>query len=409
MRDAARKVPPTLRRRALAEAGRQRELGAPRSPLPAPRSPLPALPRPLLLALLAAAVLVWLYGALDPVAYAEAGVMYYGPMAEAAPGLDLGQNQPYVFRWLGPWLAGVLPLSVPAAFYVWAVAGSLALVALLYAVCRADGRSAWASALAAVLLAANPYLFGFNVFNMYQLGDLLAQLGLGAALVLLWRRRYLAMGAVLAVTVLAREPAVLMGPVAAVWLWERGRVREDGLRLALALVPVVVLFALPRALLAEQEGPHLVQTFLNASGKAAEPGTWARLLVNAWVPVVAVLAVWPRQAAAWARAHLQLVALFGLTLASAFFGGDQERLMQPAVWAVYPAVALLLDAHWRRRPAAVTVLLAAGALASLHHITARFPLPDRRLTAALAAVALALALGAALWVRWREPSASGRR
>lgn len=342
---------------------------------------------------------MWLYGALDPVAFAESGVKYYGPMAEASPGLDLGQAQPYVFRWLGPWLAGLLPVAVPTAFWLWAVAGSLALAALMAALCRADGRSAPAAALAALLLAMNPYLFGFNVFNMYQLGDLIAQLGLGAGLWLLWRRQYLALGAVLAVTVLAREPAILMVPVAAVWLWERGRLRSDGWRVALALVPVVVLFAAPRLLMAEQEGPHLVQTFLNASGKAAEPGTWARLLVNAWVPVVALLAVWPRETARWAREHLHLVALFVLTLASAFFGGDQERLMQPAIWAVYPAVALVLDRHWLRQRAALAVLLGAGVLASLHHITARFPLPDRRLTAVLAAVALAAALAAAVWVR----------
>ncbi|WP_412062400.1 hypothetical protein [Rubrivirga sp. IMCC45206] len=333
---------------------------------------------------------------------------YYGPMAEAAPGLDLGQNQPYVFRWLGPWLAGLLPLAVPTAFYAWAVVGSLALAALTYAVCRANGATAGASALAVLLLAANPYLFGFNVFNMYQLGDLLAQLGLGAGLWLLWQRRYAALAVVLAVTVLAREPAILMAPVAAVHLWERGRLREDGWRLALALVPVVVLFAVPRLLLTEQEGPHLVQTFLNASGKAADPGTWARLLVNAWVPVVAVLAVFPRETVGWLRGHLHLVALFGLTLGSAFFGGDQERLMQPAIWAVYPAAAAVFSDRWRARPVATAVLLAAAALTSLHHITARFPLPDRRLTAVLAAVALALALGAALWVRRRPSPAAAR-
>ena len=50
-------------------------------------------------------------------------------------------------------------------------------------------------------------------------------------------------------------------------------------------------------------------------------------------------------------------------------------------------------------------------LASLHHITARFPLPDRQLTAALAGVALALALAAAVWVRLgeRRPEAGGAR
>ena len=374
------------------------------------------MPRPLLLALLATAVLVWLYGAMDTVAYADTGVQYYVPMAEASPGLDLTQNQPYVFRWLGPWLVGLLPVDPVLGFTLLAVLGALVLAGLAYAVFRADGRSPEASALTAVLLAMNPYLFGFNVFNMVQLDDVIAQLALGVGLLLLWTRRYVALGALMAVAVLAREPAILMLPVAAVWLWEHGRLRADGLRVALAFVPLVLLFAVPRLLLSGQEGAHLVQTFLNASGKAADPATWARLLVNAWVPVVALLAVWPRETIAWARGHLHLVALFGLTLASAFFGGDQERLMQPAIWAVYPAVALVLDRHWTRRPVAVGLLLATGALTSLHHITARFPLPDRRLTAVLAAVALAVALATAVWVRAQgsterplNPQRSGQR
>ena len=362
--------------------------------------------RPLALALVAAALLVWLYGFIDTVEHALSGMFYYVPMAEAAPGLDLGQPQPYVFRVLGPWLAGVLPVPVGAAFYGLAIAGSLALCGLLYAVCRELGASGWAAALAVVLLAANPYLFGFNVYNAFHLGDLLTQLGLGMALLLLWRRRYAWMGLVLAVTVLSREPAILIVPVAFVFLWERGRLREDGVRAALALVPLVLLFVLPRLAFPADGGMGLAEQLVEESQKALRPETWARLLVNAWVPVVALLAVWPRETAAWARRHLHLVALFALVLASSFFGTDQERLMQPAIWAVYPAVAATLDRHWRGRLVGLTILGLAAVLASLHHLSARFPLPDRRLTATLAAVALGLALVAALGVRRAEQAVS---
>ena len=355
--------------------------------------------RPLAFALIAGAVLVWLYGSIDVVAHADSGMKYYVPMAEAAPGLDLGQPQPYIYRWLGPWVAGMLPVSAGAAFYGLAVGASLVLVWLMAAVCRADGHSRWAAAGAAALLAANPYLFGFNVYNHYQLNDVWMQVALGGALWLLWQRRYLAMGGVLAVAVLLREPPILMVPVVAVALWERGRLRSDGARAALALVPLVLLFVVPRALLSEPGGMSLAEALVVEGRKAFDPATWARLLVNAWVPVVAVLAVAAGTTWRWLRGHLHLALLFVLTLASAMFGTDQERLMQPAVWAVYPAVAAILDAHWRGRAVAVGVLGVAAVLASLHHLTARFPLPSRPLTAALALVALALAAGAALWVR----------
>ena len=360
------------------------------------------MPRPLAFALAATAALVWGYGAIDPVEHFGSGIMYYWPMADAAPRLDLGQPQPYVFRWLGPWLAGVLPGPSPGGFYALVVAGSMALAGLMWAVLRADGRSERAAALTVVLLAANPYLFGFNVFNHFHLDDVLAQLALGAALLALARGRYALMGAVLAVGVLAREPAVLFVPVAAVWLWERGRLRADGLRVALALVPVAVLFLAPRLAFPAVGGPSLVQTFGNASGKAAEPITWFRLLVNAWAPSVALVPVWPRETLQAMRGRLHLVALGGLVLASAFFGGDQERLMQPAIWAVYPFVALLVERHIAGRRVAEALLLAAAVLTSLHHLTARFPLPSKALKGALTVVGLLVVLAVALWQRRME-------
>ena len=342
---------------------------------------------------------MWLYGSIDPIEHFGSGIMYYWPMADAAPGLDLGQPQPYVFRWLGPWLAGVLPGPSPAGFYGLAVAASMTLAGLMYAVLRADGRSARAAAFTTVLLAANPYLFGFNVFNHFHLDDVLAQLALGAALLALGRRQYAVMGAVLAVGVLAREPAVLFVPVAAVALWERGRLRTDGVRAGLALVPVAVLFAAPRLLLDPSGGPSLVQTFANASGKAADPLTWFRLLVNAWAPAVALVAVWPREAARVLGGRLHLAVLGALVLGSAFFGGDQERLMQPAIWAFYPLAAVLVERHVAGRRWAEALVLAAAALTSLHHITARFPLPSKSLKGALTLVGLAVVLAVALAVR----------
>ena len=360
--------------------------------------------RPLVFALLAGVLMVWLYGTIDVVAHADSGMKNYVPMAEAAPGLDLTQPKPYLYRWFGPWVAGLMPVPAGLAFYGLAVMGSMLLLWMMAAVCRADGRSAWAAAVTAALLTANPYVFGFNVYNHYQLNDVWMQLALGGALWLLWRRRYAAMGAVLAVSVLLREPAILMVPVAFVALWERGRLRTDGPSVALALVPLVLLFVAPRALFPDPGGMGLAEALVEEGRKAASPVTWARLLVNAWVPVIALLAVWPGDAWRWLRGHLHLVVLFVLTLGSAMFGTDQERLMQPAVWLVYPAVAAVLDARWRGRPVALGVLGAAAVLTSLHHITARFPLPSRTLTMQLALLALALATGAALAVRRARPA-----
>lgn len=356
---------------------------------------------PALVVAVVAAVMVILYGAIDPVAFADSGIQYYLPMAEAAPGLDLNQSQPYVYRVLGPWLAGVMPgMEEGAAFYLWAAVGSVALALLTLGFLRRIGIESAAAALAVLLFTMNPYLFGFNVFNHYQLGDLLTQLVVVGALWAVLDRRYVILSAVLTLGALAREPAILLPLIAALLLWQSGRLREEWSRLALASAPLVLLFIGMRVVIRPEAGLSLVQAFISSSPKALDPTTWYRLLINAFAPVVVLCAVFWRTAWSAMQRRLYLIILFGLVLVSAFFGTDQERLMQPAFLTVYVAAAAVIERHLLR-PVPVALLLAAGVLTSLHHLTARYPLPSRPLTVVLSLMALAITLGLALAVRWR--------
>src|SRR5690606_36453046 len=90
-----------------------------------------------------------------------------------------------------------------------------------------------------------------------------------------------------------------------------------------------------------------------------------------------------------------------LVLLSAMFGGDQERLVAPAFILVYPLIGYLVQ-HERWVPWTRYVLIAAALLTSLHHLTARFPLPGRTWTIALSLLGLAAATLTSMWVRYQR-------
>ncbi len=352
-----------------------------------------------------ALVMVWLYGTIDYLGeFAHVDLRHYRVMAQAAPGFA-DVPQPFLFRPLAPYLAGLLPAPDPAAFYLLSAGALIVLVVLLYDLMQRQGRPPEVAAFTAVLLALNPYAFGFFAFNFFQLADVLAMLSILVAFHALGERRWWLLALTLSLGVLAREPAVLVAPVAFVLLWERGTLRSEGLALALAVLPGLLLFVGLRLIAEPTGGPSLVQTFINASGKAARPETWYRLLVNAWAPLSLLPLVFFRTTAAFVREHRYLAAFAALVLLSAFFGGDQERLVAPALIVAYPLFAALIEHHlWTTR--ARIVLALAAVATSLHHLTARFPLPSRTWTIALSLAALAAVTVVAMAERSAERARS---
>ncbi len=357
--------------------------------------------------LAAVAALALLYGRIDyGGAFAGVDLRHYRAMAEAAPALDLARPQPFVYRVGGPWLAGVTPLADPHAFGLWALAASLALAAFFYGfVRRVEGVGPWAAALAVVLFALNPYWFGFTLFNPFQLGDLLGLLALLAAFGALAVRRWGLVALSIALGALCRESALLAVPAVLVAAAEGSMWRRELPRAVAAVAPAVAVFVGLRIEI-EPAGDELLAALAIYGPKALDPETWFRLLVSSAAPLSFFPLVFWRATAAFFRERLHLLVYLGATVASCFFGHDQERLMAPAFVVLYAFVAVVLEQHFRRRPLAVGAVMAAGVVASLHHLTARYPLPSREVRVALVLAALALATAAALAVR-REVSRRG--
>ncbi len=345
---------------------------------------------------LLALVMAWLYGTIDYLgAFADVDLKHYRALAQGAPDVP----RPFAHRLLGPWLVGLLPMADPVGFRLLTTAALVALTLGLYRFSKLLGLKPWAAALTTALLTLNPYVFGFPAFNPFQLNDVLGMALVVAAFAALLNRRWGWYALALALGAATREVTLLVIPAALVFLWDRDLLRSDGLRWLLASLPAVTVFVGLRLAL-PAEGPGFVFLLLDHIGKALDPVTWYRLLVNAWAPLTLLPLIFWWTTWRFIREHRYLLAFAALVLLSALFGGDQERLVAPAFVAVYPLVGWIIQEHrWNR---VALILLAAGTfLTSLHHLTARFPLPSRTLTIVLSLFALGIVTATGIWVRRR--------
>lgn len=342
-------------------------------------------------------VMAWLYGSIDYLGeFAHVDLRHYRAMAQAAPGLA-DVPRPFAHRLLGPYLVGLLPVPDPLGFRLLTTGALIVLVILLYAFLLRLGLTRPVAFLTSALLPFNPYVFGFPAFNPFQLDDVLVMAFVVLAFLALLDRRWLLYALVLALGAATREPALLVIPAALLYLWRQGPSRAELERWLFASLPAIAVFVGLRLTLAA-EGPGFFVLLFDHVEKAASPGTWYRLLVNAWAPLSLLPLILFETTRAFIREYLFLVGFAVLVLLSAMFGGDQERLVAPAFVAVYPLVGYLIQ-HERWSPWTKGVLVAAAFLTSLHHLTARFPLPSRTWTILLSLLALTAVAGVGIWVR----------
>ncbi len=342
------------------------------------------------LLLLIAAPLIFLYGQIDYTDpfYATTDLYHYRLMAQAAPALPTGIQQPYTYRLLGPYLAGLLPLPDPAAFHLLTILVALALPLAFYGFLRSHALLPSLAAFTTLLFLLNRHLFGFIVWDYFQIDDALSLLFL---VLLLWMLRgdrpmlWAIFGIVLALGALTRETTILAIPVAFAYLIERRQLAARSNYLIAAILPALVLFFGLRLLIQPSGGPTLVEAFLHSAPKILDSSTLFRLLINPFIPLVFLPFIFFRTTLRFFRNHLYLFVYLVLVFASTLFGSNNERLMAPAFIIFYLLIAIILQERFlskrnRSQPLFLALLLVCALLASLNHQWARYPLPSRNLT-----------------------------
>ena len=337
---------------------------------------------------------------------------HYRTMAEAAPGLSDVAAAPFRYRVLGTYTVGLFfGQSYIAGFFVVNYAALLATVAALYFFLAYVGIQRPAAAFTAALFTMNTHLFGLTAWLTFHTNDSLAMLFLLLALWALMAGRWGWFGLALLLGALSRETWTLAVPTALVFLWERGRLRSDLGRLALAVLPALVVTVLLRTLLRAEVVGSLepLQALARFAPKIVDPEFWVRQFANSLKPLSFLPLIFLGTTLRWARGNLFMAALILLTFASSLLGSANERLMAPAFVAFYWLLALVIQENiWPHR-AMLAIIAGATFASTLHYWYARFPLPSRELTIAIGGVAWAVVTAAAVVFRMRRPRPADQR
>lgn len=355
-------------------------------------------------------IIVILYGQIEYTIapYSTWDLAGYRRMAAAAPAIATDICQPAAFRVLGPWLAGLLPVPDPVAFYALAVLMSIVLVLLSYHFFRVAGLAPAVAVIVVILYTFNRWWFGTTVWDYFQLNDLLSQIWIVLLFLAMLQGRWAIFGVVFLLAALTRETGMLMIPVAAVYLWERKELRQQGPLALAAIAPGVALFVALRMVIPAPCGKPLFEQLLAHSGSILSPVKVARLLINSYLPFSLLPFVFFNDTIRYFRGKAYALVFVTLVFLSTLFGlAYDERLLAPSFVVIYALIGSVIQANWREKWF-VALLVIAGFLSTFHHLRARFPLPDRDLTLVLSLGALALVTAASIAIRWRARTTGGR-
>jgi len=351
---------------------------------------------------------VFLFGKIDHQVppYSQWDLVAYLHMAEAAPALADDVGLPYAARLLGPMLAGLGPMQAPEMFRVLTLIVALILPLVFFRFLIRRGIDERSALTAVVLFVFNKQFFGFNVWNYFQLNDLLGLLFLVILFDAMLRSRWVVFGTALFLGAITRETTMIMIPTAAFYLWEQGRLKGEGSRLLAAVAPGLVLFLVMRLVL-PADGFSSLGAFQQYSVKAGAWRTWFYLFVNSVIPVTFLPLVFFHRTVAFFRARRFALLFVGLVSLAAFFGSNNERLMAPVFLVFYWLIGDILMGEFRTGPRGVRMFLAGcGFLAMFHQTYTRFAFLEKNLVVGLSLGCLLLVtVLSILFVIWRNSRA----
>ena len=340
---------------------------------------------------LVAASMAYAYGRIDyqNPGYSTWDLHDYRAMAQAVPSLTENVRQPFVFRILGPYVAGIMPMSTDVSFLMLSVSLGLILSLLFYSYLCSSIVKPPIAALATVLFILNKYLYGFPVWNYFHVNDILSQIEIVLLMWTMISQKWVWFGIVLLLGSLTRETPLIMMPVAFVFALEMKHLGRLLSVLLIAVLPALVTAIALRILLHSDQGYNLPQAFMAYADKLLLLETWFRLLINCLIPFSLVPLIFFETSRHYFRTRKYAIVYLVLVVISTFFGYNSERLMAPVFIVFYPLLAIIIEKHIAQSRWIILTVIIAAIVSQLHHTYARFPLP-RELTIGLSLLAFAI-------------------
>lgn len=331
----------------------------------------------LILSILALGMIFW-YGKInyhvEP--FSQMDLQFYREMAVAAPNIQLDVPQPFIYRILGPYIVGVLFSDEVLGFYILSIVFSFILVWLFYSFLMHMKINSSIALITVIAYIFNKYLFGFTIWNYFQINDLLSLMILLILLMSLYTSHLKTYMIFLSIGMITREICIIMLPVSIIYAIETKQVHKYT-KIILANIPGLAIFIGLRIFIEPEDGLNLYHAFMMHAPKLLILETWARLLFNSFVPFSFVPLIFFETTKKFflQRKHLLVFSL--LVFVTTLFGVDNERLMAPLFIVFYLLIAYIFQEFFVDHPYILSLMTVSGFAASIHKWIGQFPAPPR--------------------------------
>jgi len=339
------------------------------------------------LLLIAASFLLaaFLYGNVDISndAYADWDLHQYIKIAQAAPELDSTVERPFAFRFLPHYVIGLIPINVHYSYILLNYTTILILLIVLYRFLLSREVPEPYALLAVLFYIFNKHFIGYNMWNPYQINDILMNLIIIWFLYSVAQRKYLGVAAALFLGSFVRETFLILIPTGLVFLLINDRrAKQIVLFCVIALVATSIPFIL-RQLVPASDGATLKGAFsVYAIYKLHTIKGVYHYFFNPWIPFTLIPVIYFRETWGFFKDNIHLFILLLGVYVSGLFGINVERLVHPAFIVFYSLLIIILMKRFDRRTQLQFFAFAAF-LTSFHHIIGRFPLTSRNVTIVL--------------------------
>lgn len=329
--------------------------------------------------------------------YSHMDQLYYRNMALAAPDLNFKIIQPFVYRILAPWFAGVIPINMELSFYFINLFALLGLALLIYKFLvefNLEHRTAFALTACFVF---NRYFFQFFAWDYFQIVDTLSLIIILYSFFMLKYRHWLTLSLLLIVGVMIKETVLIIIPTAFAYEYWSNAEKKDYKKILLASSGAIIVFILLRIFIKPAGGEDLYTQFTTGIPAFFSFESVIKKLIIAFTPFGLIPFFFHKTLREFILRYKYVTVYFGLVLFVSAFG-DFERLMAPFAPFYFLFIGEVIQKFLKEQKNKTELkkfllfMMGVSLAASFYHLWGAFPLPGRNATILLTLVTLGIML-----------------
>jgi len=317
------------------------------------------------------------------VLYSNSDLHKYIAMAKSFPDINTEVIKPYVYRIGAPWLAGLLPFSIPVNFFLLNSIGLFLLALSFYFFLTEYGITGRVAVITTVVFQFNRYFFQFLAWNYFQLPDTLGLASLFYAMVLIRRKNYLPFAILLFTGILIKEYVLMIIPAGVVLLYELKSEKKEYLVFAATAIFTLFIFVTLRQVIPAEKGEGLLSQYITQIVYYSKPLLLVKKFLIPFTPFVLLPVIFYKELIDLFKNNKHLL-VYVLTVILLSFFGEPERLITPLAPVFFLFLSKIISSCFFynhtdkiREKKELIVIIGMTVIGSLYHLWGLILLPDK--------------------------------